>query len=205
MNEQIEAKQTSQEQINVEGSVQVGTAPLKDADRKPMVSWAALLDEAVRKPGGQTPWRKIRKSCLCRRIRCKSKCARMRFSPCAWPQRLQIAPRAAQHGKRPPHEAGEDLVRVSHHAGTLIGGKGRASDVAEKTLQCCHPEPFAVILSEAKNLALPLRVNYAKDPGSSREVNGVNYGGSSPKTRAQNDSTYEFFRSLFSPALRDAW
>jgi hypothetical protein len=46
----------------------------------------------------------------------------MRFSPCAWPQRLQIAPRAA----RPPHEAGEDLVRVSHHAGTLIGGKDRA-------------------------------------------------------------------------------
>jgi len=27
----------------------------------------------------------------------------------------------------------------------------------------CHPEPFAVILSEAKNLALPLRVNSAKD------------------------------------------
>jgi hypothetical protein len=27
----------------------------------------------------------------------------------------------------------------------------------------CHPEPFAVILSEAKNLALPLRVNSAKE------------------------------------------
>jgi hypothetical protein len=52
-----------------------------------------------------------------------------------------------------------------------------------KTLQ-------AVILSEAK------------DPGSSREsVNRVNYGGSSPKMRAQNDSVFEFFHSRMSPAL----
>jgi hypothetical protein len=27
----------------------------------------------------------------------------------------------------------------------------------------CHSDPFAVILSEAKNLALPLRVNSAKN------------------------------------------
>jgi hypothetical protein len=32
-----------------------------------------------------------------------------------------------------------------------------------ETLPCCHPEPFAVILSAAKDLALPLRINYAKD------------------------------------------
>jgi hypothetical protein len=50
MNEQIQ--QTHRGQFNVEGSVQVrtGDAPTS-ADRKPMVSWAALLDEAVKKPG----------------------------------------------------------------------------------------------------------------------------------------------------------
>jgi len=52
MIEQIQAKQTNREQFNVVGLVQVGTAGAPtDADRKPMVSWAALLDEIVRKPG----------------------------------------------------------------------------------------------------------------------------------------------------------
>ena len=38
----------------------------------------------------------------------------------------------------------------------------------------------------------------AKDPGSSLGlVNRVNYRGSSPKVRAQNDSACEFFRKLF--------
>ena len=50
MIEQI--KQTNRGQFNVEGSLQVCTVgALTDAERKPMVSWAALLDEAVRKPG----------------------------------------------------------------------------------------------------------------------------------------------------------
>ena len=50
MNEQIQ--QTHRGQFNVEGSVQVcaGDTPT-GAERKPMVSWAALLDEAVKKPG----------------------------------------------------------------------------------------------------------------------------------------------------------
>ena len=50
MIEQI--KQTHRGQFNVEGSFQVrtGDAP-RDAERKPTVSWAALLDEAVKKPG----------------------------------------------------------------------------------------------------------------------------------------------------------
>ena len=50
MIEQI--KQTNRGQFNVEGSMQVriGDAPT-GAERKPMVSWAALLDEAVKKPG----------------------------------------------------------------------------------------------------------------------------------------------------------
>ena len=50
MNEQI--KQTNQGQLNSEGPLQVctGRAPT-GADRKPLVSWAALLDEAVKKPG----------------------------------------------------------------------------------------------------------------------------------------------------------
>jgi len=43
--------------------------------------------------------------------------------------------------------------------------QGNATDLAGcgKTPRNCHPEPFAVILSAAKNLALPLRVNCAKD------------------------------------------
>jgi antirestriction protein ArdC len=50
MNEQI--KQTNRGQFNVEGSFQACTADaVTGADRKPMVSWAALLDEAVKKPG----------------------------------------------------------------------------------------------------------------------------------------------------------
>ena len=50
MIEQI--KQTNRGQFNVEGSLQARTrdAPT-GAERKPMVSWAALLDEAVKKPG----------------------------------------------------------------------------------------------------------------------------------------------------------
>ena len=50
MIEQI--KQTNRGQFNVEGSLQVrtGDAPT-GAERKPIVSWAALLDEAVNKPG----------------------------------------------------------------------------------------------------------------------------------------------------------
>src|SRR5208337_2002165 len=50
MIEQI--KQTNPEQFNVEGSFQVRTGEATTgADRKPMVSWAALLDEALKKPG----------------------------------------------------------------------------------------------------------------------------------------------------------
>jgi hypothetical protein len=50
MIEQI--KQTNRGQFNVEGSLQVRTGDATTAeDRKPMVSWAALLDEAVKKPG----------------------------------------------------------------------------------------------------------------------------------------------------------
>ena len=50
MIEQI--KQTNRGQFNVEGSLQVRTGEATtSADRKPMVSWAALLDEAVKKPG----------------------------------------------------------------------------------------------------------------------------------------------------------
>ena len=50
MIEQI--KRTNRGQFNVEGSLQVRTGEATTAeDRKPMVSWAALLDEAVKKPG----------------------------------------------------------------------------------------------------------------------------------------------------------
>ena len=50
MIEQI--KQTHRGQFNVESSLQVRTGEATTAeDRKAMVSWAALLDEAVKKPG----------------------------------------------------------------------------------------------------------------------------------------------------------
>ena len=46
----------------------------------------------------------------------------------------------------------------------FIGGwKRGASQAAEKPYHAVILSPFAVILSAAKNLALPLRVNYAKD------------------------------------------
>jgi hypothetical protein len=41
--------------------------------------------------------------------------------------------------------------------------EGRAKLAAEKAYHAVILSPFAVILSAAKNLALPLRVNYAKD------------------------------------------
>jgi hypothetical protein len=47
MIEQI--KQTNRGQFDVEGSLQVRTGEATTgADRKPMVSWAALLDEVLR-------------------------------------------------------------------------------------------------------------------------------------------------------------
>jgi len=46
----------------------------------------------------------------------------------------------------------------------FIGGwKRGASQAAEKPYHAVILSPFAVILSAAKNLALPLRVDYAKD------------------------------------------
>jgi antirestriction protein ArdC len=50
MIEQI--KQTNRQGFHVEGSFQARTPDaMSPAERKPMVSWAALLDEAVKKPG----------------------------------------------------------------------------------------------------------------------------------------------------------
>jgi hypothetical protein len=48
----MQIEETNRGQFNVEGSFQVreGDGPTR-AERKPMVSWAALLDEAVKKPG----------------------------------------------------------------------------------------------------------------------------------------------------------
>ena len=50
MNEQI--KQTNRDQFNVGGSFQARTGDAATgAERRPMVSWAALLEEAMKKPG----------------------------------------------------------------------------------------------------------------------------------------------------------
>ena len=50
MIEQI--KQTNRGQFNVGGALQVPTGEATNAeDRKPLVSWAALLEEAVKQPG----------------------------------------------------------------------------------------------------------------------------------------------------------
>jgi hypothetical protein len=71
--------------------------------------------------------------------------------------------------------------------------KGGAKQAAEKPSR-------AVILSAAKNLALPLRVNYAKDLALSifKAMRD-----SSSLAAPQNDSADKFSRSLFSPALSD--
>ena len=68
----------------------------------------------------------------------------------------------------------------------------------EKPYRAVILSAFAVILSAAKNLALPLRVDYAKDLALS--IFKAMRDSSSPAA-PQNDSATGFFRSLFSPAL----
>jgi len=75
--------------------------------------------------------------------------------------------------------------------------KGGASQAAEKRSNAVILSPFAVILSVAKNLALPLRVNCAKDLALS--IFKAMRDSSSP-VAPQNDSAEGFFRRLFSPA-----
>ena len=65
-----------------------------------------------------------------------------------------------------------DLPRPQHDNTCTAGGAGSddavphdgmGQSVQRRSLQAVILSPFAVILSEAKNLALPLRVNSAKD------------------------------------------
>ena len=52
MTEEIKARQTAEETSSVQSGQQANTGSARNsAERKPMVSWAALLDEAVKKPG----------------------------------------------------------------------------------------------------------------------------------------------------------
>jgi hypothetical protein len=71
--------------------------------------------------------------------------------------------------------------------------EGRGFTDCGKTHQTVILSPFAVILRAAKNLALPLRVNYTKDLALS--IFNAMQDSSSPAA-PQNDSAGEFFRSL---------
>jgi len=79
------------------------------------------------------------------------------------------------------------------------GWKGGALEAAEKRSNTGILSPFAVILSAAKNLALALRVNYAKD--LALVIFNAMRDSSSPGA-PQNDSACEVSRSLFSPAVK---
>jgi len=71
--------------------------------------------------------------------------------------------------------------------------EGGAESAAEKPFNAVIQSPFAVILSAARNLALPLRVYYAKDLALS--VFKAMRDSSSPAA-PQNDSAVAFFRNL---------
>ena len=75
--------------------------------------------------------------------------------------------------------------------------KGGASQAAEKPYNAVILSPFAVILSAAKNLALPA-------PGKLREGSRSEYFQDNARffvaAAPQNDSAFEFFRTPFSPA-----
>ena len=57
--------------------------------------------------------------------------------------------------------------RAVDEPGARFCGLGTGASVGAHGVRprCCHSEPFAVILSEAKDLGILLRVNSAKNPG----------------------------------------
>jgi hypothetical protein len=63
--------------------------------------------------------------------------------------------------------------------------EGRGFTGCGKKLNCCHPEPVAVILSAAKNLALSI-FNALRDSSFARLRTAA---------APQNGSAFEFFRS----------
>ena len=62
-----------------------------------------------------------------------------------------------------------------------------------KNLPCGHPEPFAVILSAAKNLALPAQ-GKLREGSRSEHIQG--HARFFVAAAPQNDSAREFFRGL---------
>jgi hypothetical protein len=76
--------------------------------------------------------------------------------------------------------------------------EGRAKLAAEKAYHAVILSPFAVILSAAKNLALPLRVNYAKDLALSifKARRDSSFARLRTAAAPQNDRAFEFFRKL---------
>jgi hypothetical protein len=82
--------------------------------------------------------------------------------------------------------------------------KGGALQAAEKPHDAVILSPFAIVLSAVKNLALPLRVNYAKDLALFifKAMRDSSFARLRTAAAPQNDSAFEFFRSLFSPAVR---
>ena len=57
----------------------------------------------------------------------------------------------------------------------------------------CHAEPFAVILSEAKNPGISLRINSAKHPGI---CESSKYGGPSSPAAPQDDKLQSFQQTV---------
>jgi hypothetical protein len=75
---------------------------------------------------------------------------------------------------------------------------GRGFTGCEKPCNAVILSPFAVILSAAKNLALPAQGKLREGSRSEHfQGNARFFFAAAP----QNDSAFEFIRSLFSPAL----
>ena len=155
------------------------------------------------------------------------------FSPCldadgraGLPRPRKTAPPADNHpGARratPPHlrRGAFSTTPLLIQEGWRLGRRGGCTpgrvfpqpvQPRRKHANAVIPSPFAVILSAAKNLALPLRVNYAKDLALSifKAMRDSSFARLRTAAAPQNDSACEFFRSLFSwdfsPGLDDAW
>ena len=88
-----------------------------------------------------------------------------------------------------------NLTRISHHGWTLPEGRGFTG--CGKTLQCCHPEPVRCHSERSEE-------SRSAAQGKLREGSRSEYFQGNARffvaAAPQNDSAFEFFRSLLSPA-----
>ena len=87
-------------------------------------------------------------------------------------------------------------LRVTKADFSLLVGKGGAEQAEEKL-------ESAVILSAAKNLALPLRVNYAKDLALSvfKAMRDSSFARLKTAAAPQNDSAFGFSETVNAPSF----